>query len=147
MNKFYWILLTFAIGALLPIQAGINSRLSRAAANPLYASLISFFVGIVALSVYIALSRQSFSWAGIKEAPAYVWLGGILGAVYVTIVLLSFQHLGPGLTFGLIVAGQMMLSAVLEHFNILVFQQQSINIYKIGGMLLIIAGVMLIKKS
>jgi len=53
--------------------------------------------------------------------------------------------LGPGLTFALVVAGQMIISMVLEHFDILVAQQNPITPWRLGGVALIIAGVVLIK--
>lgn len=133
-------------GAFLPIQAGLNSKLGKAVANPIYASLFSFIVGAIGLSIYILLSRQSFSLAGIKSAPASIWLGGLLGAFYVTVIILAFPHLGPGLTFGLVIAGQMLTSILLEHFNVLVAQQQSISLMKIVGVLLVIVGVVIIRK-
>lgn len=115
MDKIIWILLAFIAGTFLPIQAGLNSRMGNAAANPVYASLISFIVGAIGLVLYILLTRQTVSWSGVKEAPAYVWLGGLLCAFYVTVIILAFPKLGPGLTFGLVVAGQMILSVLLEH--------------------------------
>ena len=133
-------------GAFLPIQAGLNSRLGKAVANPIYASLFSFIVGAIGLSLYILLSRQSFSLAGIKSAPASIWLGGLLGAFYVTVIILAFPHLGPGLTFGLVIAGQMLTSILLEHFNVLVAQQQNISLMKIVGVILVILGVVIIRK-
>ena len=95
---------------------------------------------------YILLTKQSISWAGVREAPAQVWLGGLLGAFYVTVIILAFPKLGPGLTFGLVVAGQMIISILLEHFNILVAQQNSISFMKIVGVLLVVAGVIIIRR-
>jgi bacterial/archaeal transporter family-2 protein len=146
MNKIQWIIMALVSGAFLPIQAGLNSRLGKAVANPIYASLFSFIVGAIGLSLYILLSRQSFSLAGIKSAPASIWLGGLLGAFYVTVIILAFPHLGPGLTFGLVIAGQMLTSILLEHFNVLVAQQQNISLMKIVGVILVILGVVIIRK-
>lgn len=146
MNKILWIALAFISGAFLPIQAGLNSKLGKAVANPVYGSLISFIVGAVGLIVYIIITRQTISLAGLKDTPGYVWLGGLLGAFYVTIIILAFPKLGPGLTFGLVVAGQMTLSVLLEHFNVLVAQQNPINFMKIVGIGLVVVGVIIIRQ-
>lgn len=146
MNKVFRIILTFLAGAFLPIQAGLNTKLGKAAESPVYASMFSFVVGIAGIILYIIITRQTFSWAGVKEAPLYAWIGGLLGAFYVTIIILAFPKLGPGLTFGLIVGGQMILSVVLEHYNVLVEQQNPINYMKILGIILVIAGVIIIRK-
>ncbi|HEY1062556.1 MAG TPA: DMT family transporter [Daejeonella sp.] len=146
MNKLMWIALAFLSGAFLPIQAGLNAKLGKAAESPVYASMLSFAVGTLGLITYILITKQSISWAGVREAPAHIWLGGLLGAFYVTVIILAFPKLGPGLTFGLVVAGQMIISIILEHFNILVAQQNSISLMKLLGVLLVVAGVIIIRK-
>lgn len=146
MDKIIWIFLALLAGAFLPIQAGLNARLGKEAANPVYASLLSFVVGAAGLLIYILLTRQTLSWEGVKAAPAWAWAGGLLGAFYVTVIIFAFPKLGPGMTFGLIVAGQMIISILLEHFNLLVAQQSSVSIMKLIGIALIVAGVIIIRK-
>jgi bacterial/archaeal transporter family-2 protein len=145
INKSIWIIMALLSGAFLPIQAGLNTKLGKAVASPVHASMFSFVVGAVGLIGYIVLTRQTVSLSGIKEAPAYIWLGGLLGAFYVTVIILAFPKLGPGLTFGLVVAGQMIVSVLLEHFNILVSQQNPISFMKVLGIVLVVAGVVIIR--
>jgi len=138
--------MAFISGAFLPIQAGLNTKLGKAGESPVHASTISFVVGTVALLLYILFTQQSVSWEGIKSAPGYVWIGGVLGAFYVTVIILAFPQLGPGLTFGLVVAGQLIISALLEHFNVLVAQQQSISPMRVLGIVLVVVGVVIVRK-
>ncbi|HRD57568.1 MAG TPA: DMT family transporter [Ferruginibacter sp.] len=144
--KFTWMFIAFLSGAVLPIQAGLNTKLGKSIESPVFAALISFLVGTLTIGLYILFSKQTISIAGLKSAPMHVWLGGILGAFYVTALVTIFPKIGPALTFGLIVAGQMFIAILLDHFNILVDQQHSINIWRVLGMLLIVAGVILIRK-
>lgn len=146
MDKIIWIAMAFLAGAFLPLQAGLNSKLAKTGGSPVHASMISFAVGVVALIVYIFLTSQNVSWKGIREAPAYAWTGGVLGALYVTIIVLAFPKIGPGLTFGLVVAGQLLISMLMEHFQVLGAQSQPVSIGRILGMLLIIVGVIVMKK-
>jgi transporter family-2 protein len=81
-----------------------------------------------------------------RTAPYYAWMGGILGAFYVTAIILSFPRIGPAMTFGLVVAGQMVIAVALDHFNILVAQQHPINLWRILGIVLIVTGVIIIRK-
>jgi transporter family-2 protein len=146
MDKLVWIILAFIAGSFLPIQAGINAKLGKAAESPSAAALLSFAVGAIALVIYVLVSKQSISWQGLKAAPMYAWIGGLLGAFYVTVVILAFPHLGPGLTFALIVAGQMLFTVVLEHFNVLVAQPHPMNFPRLIGVLLVIVGAIIIRK-
>jgi len=144
--KFLWIIMAFLAGTFLPVQAGLNSRLGKSIESPVYASMISFITGAFAVLIYILITKQHVSWAGLKTAPAYTWIAGALGAFYVTTVILAFPRIGPALTFGLVVLGQMVIAVLLDHFNILVAQQHNINIWRILGVILIVGGVIIIRK-
>jgi transporter family-2 protein len=146
MNKIIWLLIVFVAGSFLPIQAGLNNRMGKAIDNPVYASMISFVVGAIAVGLYILVTKQSVSWVGIRTAPLYVWLAGVLGAFYVTAIILAFPRIGPAMTFGLVVAGQMVISILLDHFKVMVAEQHPINIWRIIGVLLIVGGVVIIRK-
>lgn len=144
--KLFWIFLAFISGAFLPIQAGLNGRLGKSIDSPVYAALISFLVGILTILVYIMVTRQQFSWEGLKTVPPYAWLGGALGAVFVTAIIQIIPHIGIALTFGLVVAGQMIIAVIMDHFHILVAQQQNFNPWRLLGIVLVIAGVVIIRK-
>ena len=144
--KIVWILLTFIAGSFLPLQGGLNTKLGKSIGSAVHASLISFVIGALTLFIYIIVSRQSFSMASLKSAPPYVFIGGVLGAFYVTAIIFVFPKIGAALTFALIVAGQMVMAVVLDHFNILVAEQHRINFPKILGITLLIAGVIIIRK-
>lgn len=146
MDKIIWIVLTLLSGVFLPIQAGLNSKLSKSIESSIYASLISFVVGAIGLLTYILVTRQTLSVSGLKSAPNYVWLGGLLGAFYIAVTNMAFPKLGPGLTFGLVIAGQMSISLFLEHHGILVAQQNPINYMRIFGLILVVVGVVIIRK-
>jgi transporter family-2 protein len=98
------------------------------------------------LIAYVVITRQPVAWSGIKNVSGFVWLAGAFGAFYVTVVILAFPRLGPALTFGLVVGGQMIVALFLDHFNVLVAQQHSINIWRIVGVVLILSGVVIIQK-
>ncbi len=146
MNKIIWFSIAFLSGAFLPIQAGLNTKLGKSLESPVFASMISFVVGATAIILYILLTRESVSLASMRMAPYYAWMGGILGAFYVTAIILSFPRIGPAMTFGLVVAGQMVIAVALDHFNILVAQQHPINLWRILGIVLIVTGVIIIRK-
>src|SRR5690606_30318672 len=116
-----------------PIQGGLNAKMGKALESPVYSALISFVIGTIVLVAYVLITRQPVVWSGLKNVPGFVWLAGTLGAFYVTVIILAFPRLGPALTFGLVVAGQMFIALFLDHFNVLVAQQHSINIWRVIG--------------
>ena len=143
MGKVIWPLLAFLSGVLLPVQASLNTRLGKTIDSPVHAALISFLVGLVGLLGYIAVTGQSANLTNLRSMPWPLWLGGLLGAFYIAITIYALPRIGPAYTFGLVVAGQMLMSVVLDHFTM---TGTPINGWKVLGVCLIIAGVVLVRK-
>src|ERR1700748_369878 len=101
--RYVLLLSTLFIGALLPVQAVLNTKLGKQTGGPLISSLLSFMVGLVCLLIINLLTNYS-ALSHIKPlsvSPWYVWLGGLLGAVFVTSVIFVNQRQGVALTFAL----------------------------------------------
>jgi transporter family-2 protein len=144
--KLIWLAIVFFSGALLPFQAGLNAKLGKSIDSAIYASLTSFIVGALAVGLYLPFTKETISWTGLKSASIYSWLGGgIIGAFFITTSMLALPRLGMGLTFGLIVAGQVIIAVILDQLGVLVVEQHSINIWRILGIVLIIAGVAIVR--
>lgn len=134
-------------GAILPVQAGLNARMGHIVGQPAVSALISFVVGIVGLLVYMLLSRVPFSaFAAAAHAPTMLWTAGLLGAFYVTAMVLLVPKLGMALSFGLVVAGQMLCSLVMDHYGWLGSPVQPISPLRIVGVVCIVLGVVLVRK-
>ena len=131
----------------MPTQAATNNRMAEAVGSPVIAALISFLIGTVALFVYALASGGTMtSLAAARNAPPAAWLGGLLGAFFVTATVALLPRLGVALTFSVIIAGQMVVTLVLDHFGLLGVPVREISFARIAGMLLITAGVILIRK-
>ena len=146
--RYILMLSTLFIGAILPVQAVLNTKLGRQTGGPLISSLLSFLVGLICLFIvnlfvnYTALSHMKL----LSVSPWYVWMGGLLGAIFVSCVIFVNQQQGVALTFALVVAGQIFISLLIDHFGLFGSFVRPLSIPKIIGALLIIAGLVLIKK-
>src|SRR5207247_7624136 len=98
--------------------AAINNRLATQVASPVSAAFISFFVGTIALFVYLLLTGTPLSnLSAAKDAPPIAWIGGLLGAFFVTASVMLVPRLGVAMTFSLIAVGQMAVTLFLDHFG------------------------------
>ena len=132
---------------MMPTQAAINNKLAVAVDSPITAAFISFFVGTVALFVYVVASGTPLgSIASAKDAPPIAWVGGLLGAFFVTAAVTLVPRLGVAMTFSLIIAGQMLVTIIIDHFGLLGVPVKEVSLVRVGGILLITAGVVLIRK-
>jgi len=139
---------TLFIGAILPVQAVLNTKLGKQTGGPLISSLLSFLVGLICLFIINLFANYSAftSMKLLSVSPWYVWMGGLLGAIYVSCVIFVNQQQGVALTFALVVAGQIFISLLIDHFGLFGSIVRPLSIPKIIGALLIIAGLVLIKK-
>lgn len=138
----------FGIGVFLPLQAGINAELRLWLGHPLQAALVSFTVGMVALLVLNLVLRVPFgSGQALSSAPAWVWLGGLLGATYVSMTIVLAPRLGAAAMLGAAMTGQLIGSLVLDHFGAVGYAVRPLTVGRIGGALFLLLGVWLIQKS
>jgi transporter family-2 protein len=140
-------LLAVFAGTLIPLQAGINSRLREILSSPYYATLISVAVSLIAVAAYCLIARLPLpSQAAISAVPPWTWTGGIVGVIYVFLVLLLAHKLGATALIASVIAGQMICSLILDQFGLIGFAQHPLNPGRIAGIVLLIAGVALIQK-
>ncbi|WP_202878141.1 DMT family transporter [Luteimonas marina] len=138
------IVVALVIGALLPLQALINARLGALTHGALYASFVSFLVGTCLLGALLLATRTPLLPAqSLAALPAWIWLGGAIGAAFVFAATLLVPTLGAGAMICLVVLGQVLASLALDHFGVLGAQRPA-DAVRIFGALLVIVGAALV---
>ncbi|MEO7658907.1 MAG: DMT family transporter [Pyrinomonadaceae bacterium] len=146
-NSYLFLLLAVFAGAMMPTQAATNNKMAAFVDSPVIAAFISFVIGTIALFVYVVASGTPLgNFAAAKDAPPVAWIGGFLGAFFVTATVMLVPRLGVAMTFSLIIAGQMIVTLVIDHFGLLGVPVKEVSLARIGGILLITAGVILIRR-
>ena len=147
--QIYWSLLAMAFvsGALMPLQAGINGLLAREVSGVLNAATISFLVGTVALLILVLWQRDTVSLSNLKSLQWWHWAGGLMGAFFVFTAAFVAPRIGALLFMVLILAGQLSSAIFLDHQGWVGYKEMPINIGKIIGLLLILSGVWVIRRS
>ena len=141
-----WLLAAMAVaaGALVPLQALVNAQLGRQSAGALFASVASFSVGTVALAAVLIASRQPLPTLDVlQRLPVWMWMGGLIGAFFVSIATLAIPRLGASTMVALFVLGQMAASLVYDALGVLQ-APQPVTSSRILGVLLVLAGVLLV---
>lgn len=142
-----YLLVCLLAGALMPLQAGVNAQLARWVGHPVTASLVSFAVGTLALFAYTAATRPPLPpLAALAAAPWWVWAGGLLGSVFVTAAAAFAPRLGAATFISITIAGQVLVSILLDHFGVVGFAARPVTVPRLLGALLLIAGVLLVRK-
>ncbi|MEZ5423239.1 MAG: DMT family transporter [Pyrinomonadaceae bacterium] len=144
---YFLIVLALLAGAVLPTQTALNNKLAVTVDNSILAALLSFVVGTITLTIYsIATGVPLGNIASAKNAPPTAWFGGVLGAFFVASTIILLPRLGVALTFGLVVAGQMIITLFYDHFGLLGLDVKPMTAGRVIGVLLVIGGVILIRR-
>ena len=144
MSRSIAVVLTAAAGALVAVQAPINSHLGKRIGT-FQAAFVSFLIGTLLLASIVALAGGGFSRVGeARHVAWYYLLGGVLGAAYVTCVLLTVRTLGAGGVTAATIAGQLTMAVVIDQLGAFGLEKHPISVSRIAGVVLLIAGVVLI---
>ena len=141
------LVLAVLIGALLPVQTGVNAQLRTSLGSPIATALVSFGVGAAGLLVAVLSLRIPVplgqAWL---QTSWWQWSGGLLGAIYIAAVVVLAPRLGAATLIAAMVGGQMAASLIVDHFGWMGFPAYPISALRLLGAGLVILGVVLIQR-
>jgi transporter family-2 protein len=144
MDKSVAVGLTAVVGGLIAMQAPINSVLGRRIGT-LPAASVSFAIGTVLLVLLALVFGGGFGKLGeARHLSWYYLMGGILGAAYVTCVLVTVRTLGAGGVTAATIGGQLTAAVIVDQLGILGIEKQAITAPRLAGVLLLAAGTFLV---
>lgn len=133
-------------GALIPVHAGMNAELSRAAGHPLWATLLSFSVSFICLMAGLAWLRPAMPDASsLLSAPPWAWVGGLVGVIYVMATMMLIPRFGAAAFIAAVVAGQMTMALILDQNGFLGNANRPADLFRITGAALTILGVLVMQ--
>jgi transporter family-2 protein len=136
----------------LPVQGAINAQLRHDLDEPLAAAAVSFATATVAMAVALlvagALARTPRPRLdGLARLPWWGWLGGLVGATYVTSVFVAIPAIGAAPTIALTVAGQQLASVLVDRHGVLRLPRRPVTPARLAGVVVLLAGVVLIQAA
>jgi transporter family-2 protein len=144
-----WLAFGVVAGAALPLQGAINAELRVDLDAPIAAGAVSFVVATAGMGALLAVALMVAGAARpqlgqLRELPWWGWLGGLVGATYVTSVFLLIPKIGTAPTIALTVAGQQAASVVVDRYGLLRLPRRPVGRVRVVGVGTLLAGVMLI---
>ena len=147
MDRGLAVILTAGVGGLIALQAPINSTLGKTVGT-WQAAAVSFSIGTVLLIGIVALAAGGFGSLGeARHVSWYYLLGGVLGAAYVTTVLVTVRPLGAGGVVAATISGQLTISMVVDQLGILGVERQPFTWQRLLGVLMLAAGTYLVVRE
>lgn len=141
-----WLAAAAGAGACFALQASANASLRAHLASPLWAAFFSICGTIVTAVTVMLLVRPAAPAAdAARAAPWWNWIGGPLGALIVLSGATISPRLGAAAFIASVVGGQLACSLFLDHFGLMDLPRQAVTPGRLLGVLLVFAGVVLVK--
>ena len=140
--------LAFFLGGLLPIQVGVNAELAKYINSSILAALVSFLVSGLCLILGALMFKAPLPTLNqVTSLPTWLWGGGMIGAAVVLGSILAGPKIGALALISLLLAGQLVVSILIDHYGWLGFPLQKMNIQRFLGVLLLVGGFLLVRKN
>ena len=141
------VLLTIAVGGLIGIQAPINSQLGKKVGT-FQGALVSFGIGTLLLLLVAGVASGGLGRVGEARHLSWYYLtGGVLGAAYVSSVLVTVRTLGAGGVTAATIAGQLTAAVVVDQLGLFNLPRQPVTALRVVGIVLLAAGVWLVVRE
>ena len=145
-----WPALGLLAGAALPVQGAVNAELRADLDAPLAVAALSFLVATAAMGLLLALSlartdAQRPRLGPLRGVPWWGWLGGLVGATYVTAVFSLIPEIGAAATIALTVGGQQIASVFVDRHGLFRLPRRCVSGLRLAAVGALLAGVALIQ--
>ena len=135
------LLLLLLGGICLGLMVSMNGQLALYF-NIFEISFIVHLIGLIILLGYIKIVRKKK--ISFKGAPTYVYFVGFLGVTLVATSSLCASNIGATLTMALSVIGQLIISAVIDHFGLFHVPVVHFSWKRIPAYMIMTAGLLIV---
>ena len=138
-----FILLGILMGLGLPLQTGINARLTHKLGSPYNASFVSFIIAFIFLLLLVFITEQNYSisFGELAGEPLWIWMGGVCGVIFLTGNIVLFARLGGVQTVIFPVLGQILMGLIIDNFGLFYAPQTDLTLLRVLGAILVLLGV------
>ncbi len=138
-------LLALGMGAAISIYLPMISQSARILGAPVLGNVPFFAIAFLSSVVLVFVTGHKLpTMAKLAEVPAWLFIAGVVSALMIFGSSYLVPRIGTGALFVLLVAGQIIIGAVINHYGLLGVPEQSISTFKFSGTVLVLAGAVLV---
>ncbi|WP_447765288.1 DMT family transporter [Sphingopyxis panaciterrae] len=142
---FATIMLLTGIG--IPILAALNGGLGGRLGSPMAASMILFGLAFLIATTGALLTGSIGQIRFTSDIPFHFYFGGLFVAFYVIAVTFIAPRFGVGNAIFFVLVGQIASAAVIDHFGLFGAAQFPVDVKRVAGIALMVAGVYLARRT
>lgn len=145
MPDIFYFLLMLVSGVFVALQPLINSNLASRV-GLVQGALVSFSVGTLALAA-VVMAIPNGDIRALPGAPWWHYTGGLLGAFFVTAIIMAVPRIGTTAALAATIASQLAAGAVFDHYGLLGGRHIPLDVWRLAGIGLLFAGAGLVLKG
>lgn len=146
MEKLAAVLATAFVGGVVAFQPALNAQLAKHS-SVLGAAFISTAISAVVVGILFFSAGKAGELRAVADVPPHYLLGGVTGALLVTVSLVTVTSLGAGGVVAATVSSQLIVSAMLDRAGVLGLEEVGLSPMRLAGFGLLIAGTILVTAS
>ncbi len=100
----------------------------------------STIVAVIAGVILLVIFERGAGLGRALEQPLWLWSGGLLSLMIVLAITVAAPRIGVAATVGLVIAGNLVMAAVIDQFGLFGQEQISIGAARLLGLALLAAG-------
>lgn len=140
------VMLVAGIG--IPVMAALNSGLGAHLESPKLAGMLLLAVAlIVAVLINVVYTDATLSMQKLALVPWQYFLGGVFVAFYVFTITWAAPKIGVGNAVFFVLLGQLISTAIIDHFGLFNAIQTHITAERLIGIVLMAVGVFLARSG
>lgn len=145
MWDYLWVILVGLLGGVaVGVQSPIAGAMGQKVGGIAGAFIVHLSGAIISGVILFALGGQQIrEW---RSLTWYMLISGIFGVLLYQTISITFPRLGSSNMVALIIMGQLLIGAVIDHFGWLGVHPHPITMPRVAGMILLLAGGYLITK-
>lgn len=134
-------------GVSIVIQQSLNANVRTELGSAAWAGFASYAVGLACMALLVIALREPVPTVGAaSRIPWWAWSGGMFGAIFICLAILLVPQIGAATFIALLVAGQMLAAVAFDHYGVLGLAQRPLDLTRVAGVILLVAGVVLIRR-
>ena len=140
------VLLVLFVGVIGGASVGIQSTIVGAMGQrigPIAGSLVVHASGLI-LSAAFLLFRGGEKIKNWTSLPWYMLVSGVFGLILYMCISVTLPRLGSTMMITLIIVGQLLAGVIVDHFGFFNLPVHPLNLYRLAGVVLLLAGGYLI---
>jgi transporter family-2 protein len=149
MNAVPYMIVATVLGALVTLQPLLNAILARAIGSPYGATTVAIFLAGIFGLIFITLRGNGgdISFKTLTSVPWWVYLTSVIGVLFVAGGVVIAPITGAFIFFVCVIGGQLIGSAMMDHFGSFGLPVRELSIQRIMGLVLVLSGAILVSRG